>query len=240
MKKVTFLVFTLIFSFISQAQVLITDENGDEITQGKVFEYSTLGETTAQLGIRISNNGSSTVYILAEVESMTNASGANLQFCIAELCYVPIKEGTSYGPLNLDPGENNGQFDHFFNNYSGNDTNQPVTYTFRFYEVDENGNELGDLVTFTYLYDSTLNTSNYTMESLGVTLNSSIIVDHISFQANEKVNVDIFDLNGKRVENQSFDQGSNQLNASQLNAGVYLVKFQTLNGKQATTKIIKK
>jgi len=227
------------FTF-SNAQIIITEENNTPIVDNETYSFADLG---TELPIFITNEGDEPVHILAEVVSMNNASGSNLQFCVGGTCYASVEIGNTYplsGALILQPGGNNGQFDHFFSSYPGDDTEVPVDYTFRFYEVDENGNELGDLVTFTYLYDASLSTSNYNMESLGVTLNSSIIVDHISFHANERISVTVYDLNGKRVENQSFEQGSNQLNASQLTAGVYLVKFQTLNGKQATTKIIKK
>lgn len=243
MKKITFLTFALIFSFIGNAQISIADENGDEITDGKEFTYTTLGQTTAELGIKITNNSSSTVYVLGEVVSMENASGQNLQFCLGDTCYATISEGTSYplgNPVTLDQGESNGNFDHFFNNYAGNNTNNPVKYAFRFYEVDANGNEIGDLVSFSYTYDSSLSSSTYSLENLGVVLNSSIITNDISFSTKENVTINVYDLNGKQIKSQNFAHGAHNLNASQLNTGVYLVKFNTLNGKQATTKIIKK
>ncbi|MGO3154496.1 MAG: T9SS type A sorting domain-containing protein [Mesonia sp.] len=240
MKKLNLFILALCAFTYSNAQIVITEENDTPIVNNETYSYSELG---IELPIFITNQGDEAVRILAEVVNMNNASGSNLQFCVGGTCYANIAIGNTYplnGPLILQPGGDNGQFDHFFSSYPGDNTEAPVDYTFRFYEVDENGNELGDLVTFTYLYDSSLSTSNFSMESLGVTLNSSIIVDKISFNANAKVSLAVYDLNGKRVESQSFEQGSHQLNAAHLTAGVYLIKFNTADGKQATTKIIKK
>lgn len=240
MKKTILFIVAICFIAIGNAQITITEEGGAPIVNNETYYYSNLG---VELPIFISNEGNDTAYILAELVNMENASGNNLQFCLGGTCYAVIAEGNTYplnGPLTLQAGGNNGLFDHFFNNYSGDNTNAPVEYTFRFYEVDVNGNELGDIVTFTYTYDASLHSSNYSLENLGVVLNSSIITNDISFSTKENVTINVYNLNGKQIKSQNFAHGAHNLNASQLNTGVYLVKFNTLNGKQATTKIIKK
>ncbi|SHI95543.1 Por secretion system C-terminal sorting domain-containing protein [Mesonia phycicola] len=243
MKKILLLLFTTILTIPAIAQISITDHSGNAITNGQEFKFSELGQLFAEVGIKITNNGSSDAYILGEVVSMSNASGSNLQFCLAEVCYATITSATSYPlttPLTLAPGESNGDYDHFFNNYDGNDPSQPVVYEFRFYEVDASGNELGDIVSFSYTYDKTLSTKKYNLENIGITVYSSMVSDQFKFNTEESTTLKIYSLTGKKVYERNFNNGEQVVSTSKLSSGIYIIEFVTEKGYRAAKKIVKK
>ena len=243
MKKKLLLLLTIIITIPAIAQISIKDQSGNTITDGQEFKFSTLGQNTAEVGLKITNNSNSTVYIYGEVVSMNNASGANLQFCIGDECYSTISQGSSYpsgSPLSLDAGESNNDYDHFFNNYPGTNSSQSVEYEFRFYEVDASGNELGDIVSFSYTYDKTLSTKQYNLETIGVDIYSSLVNDQFKFSTKESTKLNIYSLTGKKVYQSNFNNGEQTVSTSKLSSGVYIIEFVTENGYRAVKKIVKK
>ncbi|MFD2698537.1 T9SS type A sorting domain-containing protein [Mesonia sediminis] len=243
MKKITLLFTLFLASLTTMAQITITDPaQGVTIADGDNFSFSTLGQKNAEVQLKITNNGSNTVNIMAEVTQVTNSDGTNLQFCLGDTCFNTISAGATYpqnGALTLAPGGSNNDFDHFFNSNPGTDPNQPVVYGFRFFEVDANGNEIGDILSFTYTYDSSLSTKNYNLKDMGVNLMASTFKQEISFNAQEIGKVSLYDLTGKRIVFQNYQAGQNTLFLGDLKSGVYLLGFETKNQK-ATLKVVKK
>lgn len=241
MKKIySLLICSLLLNNI-YAQVVITELDGTPIEDEGIYTYSQLEE---ELTLKITNSSSTeTVYVEAEIIEMNNASGTNLQFCLGGTCYSSIEEGNNYplnGPLTLGPGEANGNFDHFMNNYPGTNTDDTVEYTVRFYETDQDGNEVEDILTFSYVYDSTLSVKSNTLENIGVELYSSIVTESLQINSVLPVEMKAYNITGKRIFTEKLNIGNQKISTSNFQSGIYILEFISQDGSRAVKKIVKK
>jgi hypothetical protein len=249
MKKVVFLLVCLTSS-LSFSQMTMKKLDGTPINNGDIFTYSVTGNSTdvstsdpAYLGFKIYNSSASNINVKMKLMSMTNATGSNLQFCIDPICVGTISVGSSYpsgNPSVIPANGQNGNFDHFVNSYAGNGT-APVEYVLKFYMVNGFGGEIGTPITITYRYDPTLSTTAFNdLKSNGITLKSTLVDTQIEFEATAGGKAEVYDVNGKLVNNLVYTAGSNSVDVSNLNASVYILSFSTDEGKKASLRIIKK
>ncbi len=249
MKKIIVAIVVLISS-MSFAQMTMKKLNGTPIVDGDVITYNVLGDINdisssdpAYLGFKIYNSSSSNISVKMKCVSISGgATGTNLQFCIDPICVGTIAVGSSYpsnGVSTVPANGQNGNFDHFVNFDSGTG-NGIVDYVMKFYMVNSFGGETGNSITLTYRYDSNLSTTgNSNLNSVGITVASTVIKSQIEFGATSNGIVELYDLNGRLINNINFVSGYNSIDVSNLNSAVYLMNFTTQDGKKASLKIIK-
>jgi hypothetical protein len=226
------------------AQLTITNsDNGTPILDGDSFDFDTNVFEDAKLNFVISNTSDTeTITVLGQMVSFTNTDGSNLQFCVNPECYFEVSPGeTIPNPaVVLAPGENNGTFDYFSNTNAGDGENYPITYTLRFFMLDEEGNETGDDITITYNYTpESFSTSDFSLSDLGVELQNTVVSENLKFTTVNNIDINIYDLNGKQVDQYNLKAGNHNINLSNYSVGNYVVKFSTEQGKHSITKIVK-
>jgi hypothetical protein len=236
-----FLFLSVSFSF---AQMSINTLQGNEpIEDGDVFQFDTNVFEEAKLKYVLSNTSATEdIQIKIEVVSFSNTDGTNLQLCVQPLCFFSISIGETYpvDPIVLAPGADNGDFDYFVNTNPGDGENYPMEYVLRFFTVDDNGNEVGEDVTITYLYDpEPLSTNEFQLSDLGVELENSMVSQDVSFSASVPVKMELFNISGKRVNQFEANSGYNSFDLSNLNSGIFIAVFSTDDGKRAVTKLVK-
>jgi hypothetical protein len=224
--------------------------DGTPINNGDIFTYSVLGDPNnitstdpAYLGLKIYNSSASSINVKMKVISMTNADGTNLQFCIDPICVGTISVNSTYpssGPSVVPANGQNGNFDHFVNSNAGDGIN-PVIYVLKFYMINTFGAEVGNSITITYKYDSTLSTTSFNdLKNTGIALKSTLVDSQIEFDATTSGRSELYDVNGRLVSSTRYTSGYNYVDVSNLNASVYIISFITDEGKKASLRIIKK
>ena len=240
MKSKLLIICILLLSISVKAQYTVEDSNGDLIQEGDMVVYGATTYPEGSFDFYV-NNTSSTEDIRMRIEfvSAVNADGSMMELCFGE-CYTSIVIGESY-PVGLDvivpPGGQTGEGNHFYNADPGNGTDM-LDYVFRFFQVDATGNEIGTSLTMTYRYDPALSVSDF--EKLDVSIESTIVRDLLAVNVAEEVEVAIFDLQGRIVVTAKLDIGEHNIDVSNLNEQMYIVKFVNTNGASQVDKIIVK
>jgi len=154
--------------------------------------FNSATEPGSYLGIKIFNNSNADINIKVKVESIVNANGTNLQLCVGDVCLSTITAGNTYPnfPAVIEANGQNGDFDHFLNLNTGIVQTVPVEYTLKFFQVDDNGVEIGNSVTFSYIYASALGISNFSaLAQSGVTLKSNVVTSDIEMNLTKKCSI---------------------------------------------------
>lgn len=245
MKKISLLIAFLLLTTISFAQFNVTDYDDLPILDGDVRTFNSTVESDATLYFWI-NNESQTDEILVRIklESITNGDGSAYQFCFATLCIFDVEEGQTYpvsgGPVTIPAGGTNAQFDKFFNENEGDGANYPMDYVWKFFQVDGNGDEIGESITFTYRFDPTLSNNDINTNSLGVELQNTLVNQVLKVESKTgELNYTIFNINGQILHTNKVYSGLNEINVTDLNSGLYFIQFE--DGKKSSTlKFIKK
>ncbi len=230
---------------ISNAQLSITTVQGNTpIVDGSVFDFDTTVFEDAKLKFKITNaSASETINVLAEMVSFTNTDGTNLQFCVQPNCFFDVSPGDTIPntPIVLAPGADNGNFDYFSNTNPGDGANYPMSYTLRFFMLDDNGQEVGDDITITYNYTpENFSTSNFSLKDMGVTLHNTSVSETLNFDASQDISFRVFDLNGRQIISHEAKVGQHQYNMSVLSTGNYVLVFRDRSGRTSHVRIQKK
>jgi len=238
--KFKFLLLAIICSpFLASAQFSVVDENGDAINNGDVLTVTTADEAEATINFFVTNDGSEAIN--STIEYVSTNSDQSFQLCYGQQCYDGIQVGESYPPVNapqvIAPGETTGPGNHFL--YTGDELAPYGEFVFRFYTVDESGNEVGDDLTFTYVYDSPLSVGE-TETSLGVVLGSTVIRNSLSLESKDALHLNIYDLQGRLVQSQAIEAGRQELNVANLSAQMYIFNFINDKGVSQSFKVVKK
>ena len=243
MKNIFVAIISLV-SLISSAQMTLKKLDGTPINNGDVFTFDVAVEPGSYMGIKIFNSSANPINVKARVESITNADGTNVQFCLGDVCLGTVVAGNSYPPsfpAIIDANSENGDFDHFLNLNSGINPNLPVTYSFKFYQLDGTGAEVGNSVSFSYRYVSPLGVSNFNqLEQSGVVLKSNIVSNELEMTTTKELQYTLFDVNGKSVLSQNLEIGNHAIDLSNFNAGIYILSYQNKEGQNGSIRIIKK
>lgn len=238
MKKLVLLSTFLTCSF-ALSQMAVKKLDGTVINDGAVYKYNTFNTDNDVLHFTVANT-SATQNIKVKVlcESLTNTTGDEFEFCFGGNCMPFVVQGMNYPPNGyvIDANSNTGDFDHFWNL---KESNEPMSFKFKFYQVDDFGNEIGQPVNITYVYDKQLAVADASTKS-DILFKSTMVKDFIEFDSKTTSTINIFDFNGKLVINQEAKAGNNKINVQKLATGVYLVNSVSANGKVSTTKVIKK
>ncbi len=221
------------------AQYAVEDGDGNAINDGDVLNFGVTGVPDANLSFYVTNNGGSTINMKIEFVSATNADGSEFELCFG-LCYTGITIGNSYPGgsdfIAIDAGATTGPGNHFYNYAAGNGTDV-LDYVFRFYETDGAGNDIGNSLTITYRYDPSLSVND---NKLDVVVSSTVIDGQINVNVQEDLNLAIYDLNGRIVQNQKLEAGQQTVNLSNLSAQMYILHFTNNKGISQVTKVVVK
>lgn len=247
MKKIFSFAFILAAGFFAHAQMTMSSYNPynsgsspQPLTNGQEWVTSTVSEQGATLYFYINNNYDHDIYVKARVESITNDSGSNFQFCFGENCVFSITEGNTYTGyqqyVTIPAGGTNSMWDKLYNESASGDA--PKSFVFKFFRVDQQGNELDEAFYLTYKYDPTASV-NPTAEQHVMQLSSNLIKSSLDFQLLEEASMTIFDANGKQVIQQNFVAGWHQYNVDHLAKGMYIVKVNGAQNQNSTLKFIK-
>jgi len=234
---------TSIFSYSQVVYALsLESTDGVVIDDNQVLEFSEITYPDASFGFYIRNNTSEDINVKVELTSMSGTDGSLMELCFGE-CYNGIALNESY-PSNMfvtiAPNETQvSSGDHLFNQDPG-DGNTPVEYAFRFYMVDENGDEvvsIAELITYThvgYYYSSTLSVDD--LNQIEGTISHSN--GRLKIHSEKQYQLNIYDVRGSLILEKEIEIGDNYINSSIIPNHMYLLNFIQENGTSIFKKII--
>jgi|SRR5690554_368292 len=222
---------------VSNAQFTIYHSDGSVIEDDSVYTFGTVDEETAKLDLHIQNDSSEPIGVKARMLEIDGSDGTNVQFCLGD-CLFNVNENSIVpvnSPLPIAVGQTTNVGTYFWNR---NDTSNYIVYRFKVYQVDSFGSEIGTPVHINYVYDASLSVPA-TLQQMGININNTIVKDLFSFTAEDNLNVEVFDLNGKVLAQYQTEAGQQTLNMASLQNAIYIVKFASKEGKTAYSKIVK-
>lgn len=243
MKHSLILVFCCLSTLLSFSQLSLKKLDGTVINDGDVFVFDSAVEPACYLGIKTYNTSDSDINVRVKCLGITNATGADVQLCFGNVCVNNITVGSSYPnlPAVIEANSANGDYDHFLNLNTGTDPNAIVEYSFKFYQVNDLGIEIGNSVSFSYRFNPLLTVREFnSLQNLGITLQSNVITTDLEMVTDKNVQYDLYDVTGKLMVHQNPFIGNTTLNVSNLNSGVYILSFKNNQGQKASARIIKK
>ena len=209
---------------------VIESEDGQVLENNQVLEFSSVQYPNASYIFFVRNLTSESINVRAEVLNISGTDGSMMEFCFGE-CYFGVDLNTPY-PLNsfvtIEPGETQTSVgDHFFNQDPGDGTN-PVSFQFRFYMVDSEGNEVMSIpelmtdyfVTYQYQAQSFSLEENFS-ENIQLYLNEKIL----TITAPSEYTVSLFDISGKNILTTQLNEGINSIDVSNITNGIYILKY---------------
>jgi hypothetical protein len=240
MKKTLLLIAILFAAFTMNAQYVIVDQDGNEFTDGMVYETASLIYEEAEWQFYITNNGAESINMRIEFVSAVNGNGNGFQLCFGQ-CYIDLVVGQTVPPtpgfIAIASGETTGVGNHYYNSNAG-DGVSVQDYVFRYYETDGNGVDIGNPLTVTYRYSPLLGTEDF--NELNVNISSTIIETEMIVNTVEELDMVVYDLQGRLVKNQKLNIGQQNIDMSDLSAQLYIVKFNNNDGASKTTKVLVK
>ncbi len=238
MKKNLLILVVFFAAFTMNAQYVVTDHDGNEITEGMVVEFSASGVPDGSLEYYVTNNGSDEIYMRIEFVSAVNANGNGFELCFGQ-CYIDLVVGQSVPPapqkVAIAAGATTPDGNHFAATIPSSEIQD---YNFRFYETDSDGNDIGNNLNFTYRFNPTLGIND--VNELGVTIASTVIFNDMQVNAVEELDMVVYNLQGKLVNSQKINVGQQTINMSDLSSQMYIVKFSNNEGASKTIKVVKK
>ena len=209
---------------------VIESEDGEVLENNQVLEFNSVQYPNASYIFFVRNLTSESINIRAEVLNISGTDGSMMEFCFGE-CYFGVDMNTPY-PLNsfvtIEPGETQTSVgDHFFNQDPGDGTN-PVSFQFRFYMVDSEGNEV---MSIPELMTDYFVTYQYQAQSFGLDENFS---ENIQLYLNQKTltitapseyTISLFDISGKNILTTKLNEGINSIDVSSIANGIYILNF---------------
>ena len=222
---------------------IIESEDGELVQNNQVLEFNSVQYPNASYTFFVRNLTSEAINVRAEVINIFGTDGSMMEFCFGE-CYFGLDLNTPY-PLNgfvmIQPGETQTSVgDHFFNQDPGDGTN-PVSFQFRFYMVDDLGNEVMSIpelmtdyfVTYQYQAQSFSLSENFS-ENLQLYLNQKIL----SVISQSEYTISLFDISGKNIFINQINEGVNSINVSNIADGIYILRFNDDSNRSYFRKIL--
>ncbi|WP_175445438.1 T9SS type A sorting domain-containing protein [Ulvibacter litoralis] len=238
MKRKLLFLSAFIVAFSMNAQYTVEDHDGNPIVDGDVVSFGSVVPAEATYEFYV-NNTSTTDAIRMKIEFVNaiNADGSQMELCFG-LCYTGITIGQSYPPnadfVEIAPGAQTLAGNHMLNVDPGNGT-EILDYIFRFYQINTNGDEIGEDLTMTYRYDPLLSVND---ASLNVNVMATSISEKLVVSVEEALDLQIYDLQGRVVVSQNLSVGTQEINVSDLTSQMYLAHFKNNNGVSQVVKIM--
>jgi len=221
---------TLLTNSQNEFAFVIESEDGEILDNNEVLEFNSIQYPNASYTFFVRNLTSESINVRAEVLSVSGTDGSMMEFCFGE-CYFGLDLNTPY-PINsyvsIEPGETQTSIgDHFFNQDPGDGIN-PVSFQFRFYMVDNDGNEVISIpelmtdyfVTYQYQAQSFSLYENFS-ENLQIFLDQKIL----SIISQSDHTISLFDISGKKIITTQLSEGINSIDVSNITNGIYILKF---------------
>ncbi|MDX1461743.1 MAG: T9SS type A sorting domain-containing protein [Marinirhabdus sp.] len=228
----------LLGAFVAQAQFTVETHDGDPILDG---ETVMMGAASPSLDFYVNNtNPTDPINVKIEFVSATNADGSNLEICFFD-CFTGVTVGGEYPDppvtgVTIQPGQNQGSDgDHFKQIDDG--SGDVLSYVFRFFQVDENGDEIGEDLTFTFDYDPDF-LSVGENNSVNASVVSTMVTNNVEVTSNEPLTFTMYDIQGRIVNQTSLEAGVSRVSVADLAAQTYLVVLSNNRGASQTTKVI--
>lgn len=222
-------------SLTMSAQFTVETHAGDPILDGDIVSF---GQVGAELSFYVYNTSSSDINMKIEFVSVQNGDQNEMELCFGQ-CYTGIEVGKSYplnGVITIAPGQHQtSSGDHFLNLDSGNGSDV-LDYVFKFYQVNDQGFQIGTPLTFTYRYDPNMGIPD--KEKMAISVYPTVVEDMMMVDSNEELEMEVYSLLGSLVKSTELSRGKNQISMSDLASQVYLVRFKNENGDMLTKKII--
>lgn len=248
MKKYQYLFYIVLFSsFLSFSQneyaFTIEDENGTLIENNQLLEVITTQYPNASFNFYIRNLTSENINVKSEIIEMTGTDGSMMEFCFGE-CYYGVIVNSPY-PQGSFVSVESGQVqtsvgDHFFNQDPGDGVN-PVFYSFRFFMVDNEGNEVSSIPELQTEYFISY---QYQAQGFGI---SDLIFDKIKLfktgrnlviSSKENLYLTINDINGKKIIDIDLLIGNNIIDLSSYENKLFILNFETEDNSKFSKKIL--
>lgn len=241
MKKISLLLFLFVSTILS-AQFTVEDYDGVPILDGDIRTITSTDPTDAALYFWIFNQSQTDdIYMKIKLESITNGDGSSYQFCFGDLCIFDVHAGQTYPasgvPETIAVGGTNLPQNKFQNENPGDGTNYPVDYVWRFFQVDQNGDETGDEITFTYRFDPTLNVNDFNNNS-NVFIQNTIANEILTVQSLDDMSFEIFSITGQLLKTGQISSGISNINTTGYKTGVHFIRFNDNNGSTSTMKFV--
>ena len=242
MKK-SILIILFIATFAASAQMVVRRTNGVAFTNNEIIPITSLTAPANNVGFYVQNTSNAPIGVKIRCESITNATGADFELCFG-LCYPSVAVGGRYpggnfNTVQIAANSQSGTGDHFLNNNTG--TGQfPMDYVFKFYMIDSAGTEIGNSVTVTYRYNPNLSASSTAdLRQIGISVTKNVTSDFVVINSEKTIDLDLIDINGKKISSTIVETGSSNFDVSGFSAGIYFLNFRTSDGQSAVSKIIK-
>tara|TARA_X000000368_G_scaffold416785_1_gene411509 strand:- start:162 stop:914 length:753 start_codon:yes stop_codon:yes gene_type:complete len=248
MKKISLLlVILLIHSNFLNSQnepaFILEDENGIVIENNQLLEVITTEYPNASFNFFVRNLTSENINVRAEIIEMAGTDGSMMEFCFGE-CYYGVTLNTAY-PLGSFISVESGQVqtsvgDHFYNQDVGDGEN-PVFYSFRFFMVDNEGNEV---VSVPELDTEYFVSYQYQAQSFGI---SDLLLDKIELfksernlviSSEENMYLTINDMSGKKIIDINLTNGDNLVDLSSYANEIIILNFETKDNSKFSKKIL--
>ena len=234
---------TLIVNSQNEFAFVIESEDGELVQNNQVLEFNSVQYPNASYTFFVRNLTSESINVRAEVLNISGTDGSMMEFCFGE-CYFGLDLNTPY-PLNsyvtIESGATQTSIgDHFFNQDPGDGTN-PVSFQFRFYMVDLEGNEVISIpelmtdyfVTYQYQAQSFSLTENFS-ENLEIFLDQKILSIATQFE----YTISLLDISGKNILTYQLDEGVNLIDISNIVNGIYILRFNDDSNRSYFRKIL--
>jgi|TARA_B100001059_G_C17818353_1_gene576679 hypothetical protein len=231
-------VFLTTFALFAQNPYTVSDQDGEEVTEGMVITMNDFGVPDGSFDYFVTNDSDDDINMRIEFVSALNADGSGFELCFDQ-CFIDLVIGQSIPPppnfVTILAGETTPSGNHFAATIESTEVQD---YNFRFYLTDSEGVDIGNDLNFTYRYDPTLGLND--IKELGVEITSTVIFNAMEVNTLEEMNMFIYSLQGQLINSQMLYSGNQIINLSYLSPQVYIVKFKTKEGISKTLKIIKK
>jgi len=232
------LIFALLISSVTFAQFTVAKSNGTPINDGDIITFNTNTYPEASLEYVVTNTTNQGIDVVIEPISISNTDGSAMELCFGS-CYSGVSVHTVYPtdtPYHLDAGASSEQVGNHFLNTASNGSNV-IEYVFKFKQVDNNGNEIGTPITFTYRYDPTASVESNLATKFD--LFPSIIKNKLlNVQTSEPLELTFVNLQSKTVKQIKVNTTTNNINIADLKSGVYFILVVNNKGQEAFKKII--
>lgn len=245
-KNLLILVFFLIYNNLLYSQneyaFQIENSEGTVIQDNETLNFNSVEYPDASFSFFVRNLTDETIFVRSQITSISGTDGSGMEFCFGE-CYFGVSENFSY-PLASFVEIESGQVqtsvgDHFYNQDVG-DGETPVEYTFRFYMVDANGDEVvsvPELITsylVNYSYSSSLSLTETNNINFEVLYNSNVL--NITSPVNCKLEIN--DILGKKIIDLDLNSGENFFENINLEDKMLIFRFKFSDGKVSSKKFI--
>ncbi len=243
-KKTTLLVLSFsLISFVMNAQFEVKRIDGTPFTNGEVIEFTSYGNTTAELKFLVYNNATQNLDFRIRCMDLVNATGTNFQLCWGYECIPDVAVGGTYpnyqNIINAG-GSTFGLGDSFKNFNAGDGANYPMDHTFRFLTRDLNGANVGSTFNITYRYQGPLSIDQKDkLNAMGIKVLNTQVDNFIGLEISKKIDFELINLQGQIINKGVLENNTN-LDMTSTQTGVYILNFQNEEGLTDSVKIYKK